>query len=385
MRAELSITNGLRSWKIKTGHGDLETPLFMPDATYGTVTALNNEDLIATGTKALVTTTLHLEQKLGSEYIRNRGGFNKFTGWKFPLLTDSGGYQVFSLINRSKNIKNIISDAGCSFTNAEAGSYSFLSPEISQIIQHNIDSDIRVVLDEPVIEDTSLANIKESVRRTTLWAKQSKKAFLKILKITEQDFNDPGLERPLLAAVIQGGNNFQYREKSAQELLEIGFDIYSFGGLPLHDKHSWKNDAPTGFYRELIQFVAGLIPADKIRYGLGIGNPDNLAFAVQAGWDIFDCVLPTRNARHSYLYVHPGQGDAHYGNYDVLHIKSQRYLTDDLPVDAECDCLACKNISRAYLRYLLRLGNPTGLRYATIHNLRFYQQLLEQIRSGRLK
>ena len=381
MRTKLTLTNGQRSWEIQTAHGKLITPLFMPDATYGSVTALSSADLLASGTTALVTTTLHLEQKLGSQYLKDLGGFNKFTGWTLPVLTDSGGYQVFSLINRYKNNKNVISDAGCSFTNYQEGSYNFLSPEISQQIQANIGSDIRVVLDEPVIEDTSLASIKESVRRTTAWAKRSKQAFLKILGITEKDFNDPNLKRPLLAAVIQGGNNFHYREKSAQELLEIGFDIYSFGGLPLHNKHSWKNDAPKGFYQELVQFVAGLIPPDKIRYGLGIGNPDNLVLAVKAGWDIFDCVLPTRNARHSYLYVHKGQGDAQYQNYDVLHIKSQRYQTDNGPLDSECNCPACKEISRAYLRYLLKIGSPTGLRYATIHNLSFFQQFMAGLRA----
>jgi queuine tRNA-ribosyltransferase len=334
------------------------------------------------GTEALCTTTLHLEQQLGSEYMQRFGGLHKFMSFKGPILTDSGGFQVFSLINRQKaDTKNVISDAGCSFTNPLEGSYNFLSPEISQVIQHRLGSDFRVVLDEPVIEDGSLAHIKESVKRTTLWAKRSKKAFIDLLGISEAEFNDPTLPRPLLTAVIQGGNNFKMREESAKQLVEIGFDIYGFGGVPVHDKHSWKNDAPTGFYQELIEFVAGLIPADKIRYGLGIGNPDNLAFAVAKGWDIFDCVLPTRNARHSFLYVHKGQGDAACKTYDVLHIKTDKYKFSDEPVDAECDCETCQQISRAYLRFLLRTKNPTGYRYATIHNLRFFNQFMLNLKT----
>lgn len=382
MRATLTIDdNKNRTWKIKTKHGVLTTPFFMPDATYGAVTAVSTQDLLDTKTEALCTTTLHLEQQIGSEYLQQYGGIHKFMSWPLPILTDSGGFQVFSLINRQKSTKNVISDAGCSFTNPMEGSYNFLSPEISQVIQHRIGSDIRVVLDEPVIEDDSLASIKESVKRTTLWAKRSKKTFLDLNGMTEADFDDPKLERPLLAAVIQGGNNFQFREESAKQLLDIGFDIYSFGGLPVHSKHSWKEDAPTGFYQELIEFVANLIPADKIRYGLGIGNPDNLAFAVQKGWDIFDCVLPSRNARHSYLYVHKGQGDSEHKLYDVLHIKTQRYKFDENPVDKECSCHTCKTISRAYLRYLLHIGSPTGYRYATIHNLQFFNDFMQTLKA----
>mgnify|MGYP000868636558 CR=1 FL=1 len=383
MRAQLSIKNNFRIWKIKTKHGLITTPLFMPDATYGAVTAVSTQDLIDTNTEALCTTTLHLEQQLGSEYLEKFGGIHKLMSWGRPILTDSGGFQVFSLINRQKNSKNIISNAGCSFTNPLEGSFNFLSPEISQVIQHRIGSDIRVVLDEPVIGDGSLASINESVKRTTLWAKRSKKTFLVLHGLSEKDYDDPNIDRPLLAAVIQGGNNFQAREESAKQLIDIGFDIYSFGGIPVHDTHSWKNDAPTGFYQELIEFVANLIPVDKIRYGLGIGNPDNLAYAISKGWDIFDCVLPTRNARHSYLYVHKGQGDVAYKHYDVLHVKTNRYKFDNGPIDAECSCSTCKSISRAYLKYLLHTKNPTGYRYATIHNLQFFNDFIANIKTAK--
>jgi queuine tRNA-ribosyltransferase len=382
MKVELNINKGKRTFKIPTNHGQLLTPLFMPDATYGAVTSIGSDDLRASGVEALVTTTLHIEQKIGSAYLSRYGGIHNFMDFNKPILTDSGGYQVFSLIHRNKSKNNMITDAGCSFTAEANGQFNFLSPEISQQIQHKIGSDIRVVLDEPVIEDSSLANIKRSVNRTTEWAKRSKTEFLKLHNLTENDFNDPKIDRPLLAAVVQGANNFKYRQISAEQLIDIGFDIYSFGGLPLHSKHSWKNDAPQGFYHELITFVANLLPIDKIRYGLGIGSPDDLDFAYKAGWDIFDCVLPTRNARHAYLYVHKGQGDRSYRTYDVLHIKNGQYQFSKEPVDSECDCLTCKTIDRAYLRYLLKTHNPTGYRYATIHNLTFYSKYIHNLRNA---
>lgn len=382
MRVKIEIKNGKRKFKVQTKHGAIQTPLFMPDATYGAITSVGSDDLKNSGVEALVTTTLHIEQKIGSDYLEKYGGLHNFMDFKNPILTDSGGYQVFSLIHRNKSKNNMITDAGCSFTAEANGKFNFLSPEISQQIQHKIGSDIRVVLDEPVIEDTSLANIKRSVDRTTKWAKRAKQEFLRLHDLSENDFNNPNIDRPLLAAVVQGANNFKYRQISAEQLLEIGFDIYSFGGLPLYSRHSWKSDAPQGFYHELIAFVANLLPVDKIRYGLGIGSPDDLDYAYKVGWDIFDCVLPTRNARHAFLYVHKGQGDRSYRTYDVLHIKNGQYRFDKNPIDNECSCSTCKNIDRAYLRYLLKTHNPTGYRYATIHNLTFYMQHIQNLRNA---
>jgi queuine tRNA-ribosyltransferase len=378
----LIVRNTLRKFNINTLHGQLVTPYFLPDATYGTIHSLGYEDLDQIGIGGIVTTTLHIEQKLGSDYIQSLGGMHNLIKWQHPILTDSGGFQVFSLIHRNKENKhNRITDAGCSFIDYATGDFNFLSPEQSQFIQHKIGSDIRVVLDEPVIEDDSLHKIKKSVIRTTEWAKRSKTAFLELLHLTENDFNNPEIPRPLLTAVIQGGNNFQQRKASAEALAEIGFDIYGFGGIPKHDKLSWKEDASQGFYHELISYVANLIPIDKIRYGLGIGSPDDLEFAVKAGWDIFDTVLPTRNARHGYLYVHKGQGDREFKSYDVIHIKSLRYQNDNGPIDEHCQCLACKTVSRAFLRYLIRIQSPTGYRYATIHNLSFYRETMDRIKT----
>lgn len=366
----------MRKMEIKTKHGIIKTPAFMPDATYGSIRNVSFDDAKKAGVGEIVTTTLHIENKIGSEYIRDFGGIHKFFGWNRPILSDSGGFQVFSLIHAAKDKDlNKITDAGCSFVNPETGQTKFLSPEISQIIQFNLDSDICTVLDEPTVRDAPRSILKNSLRRNTEWAKRSKQKFLELHNLTEEDFNNPKIERPLLGAVIQGGNDLNLRKQSAEELIEIGFDMYNFGGMPLHSSSSWRNDADKGFHHELLTKVAELIPEDKIRYAMGVGTPDDIEFCINTGWDIFDTVLPTRNARHGFLYVTKGQGDKQFRTYDVLHLKSERYKFDDGPIDKHCNCEACKTVSRAYLRHLIRINEPAGYRLATIHNLHFYSEL----------
>lgn len=371
--------NTFRNGTISTPHGELTFPTFMPDATYGSISNLSYHDLEATGIDAIVTNTLHLEQKLGSDKIQKSGGFHKFTSWDHPVLTDSGGFQVFSLINRSPSKFNKITDAGCSFQDPTNGNYSFLSPETSQFIQHKIGSDIRVVLDEPVLGDASLSKIKKSVERTTQWAIRSKKAFLDLNNLTEKDFDNPKVERPLLTAVVQGANNFEQRLKSLEALKEIGFDIYGLGGVPVQTKRSWDYTHEGGFFKELLHFLSENLPQDKLRYALGVGTPDNIEFAVEHGWDLFDTVLPTRNARHGYLYLTNGKGDLEFDNYSVMRIKNSRYEFDDKPIDPECTCITCKTTSRAFLRYLLRIGEGSGYRLASIHNLHFYSDFMRKL------
>ena len=252
----------------------------MPDATYGAVKSASFADLKNSGVEEIVTTTLHIEQKLGSDYIKQYGGIHKFFGWDRPILTDSGGFQVFSLIHRKPNKHNKITDIGASFIDPPTGSFKLLTPEISQMIQHNLGSDIRVVLDEPTVHDGPTSQAKDAVKRTTKWAERSKRKFLELNDLTENDFNNPEIKRPLLTAVIQGGNNFELRKQSAEELQEIGFDIYGFGGLPIHNTYSWKEDAPKGFNHELLEYVTTLVP-DQPKYGLGIGTPDDLIFHIQ--------------------------------------------------------------------------------------------------------
>lgn len=369
---------------IKTQHGEIQTPAFFPDATYGTIKALTFKDLEETGTNQIVTTTLHLEQKLNHRYVEEFGGLHKFFNWDKPILTDSGGYQVFSLIYRHPDNKNAITDAGCTFVDHTTGKYQFLSPEISQIIQAKLGSDIVTVLDVPLNNDATTHEQKIAIRRNTEWAKRSKKKFLELHGLTENDFNNPKIQRPLIGAVIQGGHNFDLRKQSAEELREIGFDLYNFGGPPIHKEKNWHNDAPKGFNLELMQFVANLLPEDKIKYAMGVGSPDDIVNSVKMGWDIFDTVLPTRNARHGYLYVSPEQGDTQtdhtsgkpYENYEVLHVKSVRNKFDETPVDANCNCVCCQTVSRAYLHHLVRIGDASGWRLASIHNLTYYQKVI---------
>jgi queuine tRNA-ribosyltransferase len=364
---------------IKTLHGELTTPAFLPDATYGTVKALSFADVTDVGVEAIVTTTLHIEQKLGSAYVAKFGGLHKFFGWDKPILTDSGGFQVFSLLHRRKNKAHTLTDAGVSFLDPLNGKYNLLTPENSQMIQHNLGADIRVVLDEPVNHEGARSEAIEAVRRTTLWARRAKQKFLELHDISAADFERSQDGRPLLVGVIQGGNDFELRRQSAEELQEIGFDIYGFGGLPLHKHTTWKDGGPTGFFHELLQFVGELVP-DKPKYGLGIGTPDDLIFCSKLGWQLFDTVLPTRNGRHGALYVPAGVGDKSFGDYDLMHIKTERYKWDDQPI-MPGDASGLK-VSRAYLRHLLRIEDPAGYRLASMHNLWYFAQLMATLQKS---
>ncbi|MDQ6985771.1 MAG: tRNA guanosine(34) transglycosylase Tgt [Candidatus Dojkabacteria bacterium] len=371
---------------LKTKHGEIQLPAFMPDATYGSIRSTSFKDAYDSGVREIVTTTLHIEQKIGSEYIKKIGGINKFFNWERPILTDSGGWQVFSLINSEKgNKKNKISEIGCSFVDPDTGEFSLLTPESSIQIQANLSPDIMTVLDNPIIGKSSLAKRKESVRINTIWAKRAKTKFKEIYQSKE--------EKPLLGSVIQGGDDFVLRKQSAEELVEIDFDLFNFGGIPLNEGTSWKNFVDKGnFYREMLHFVSELIPENKIKYAMGVGQPDDIAFCYEHGWNLFDTVLPTRNARHGYLYVNKGVGDKSKGYisdktnkdyfYDIMHLRTERYKFDDKPVDENCNCECCSTVSRAYLRHLIRINEPAGYRLTTIHNLRFYSNWMEELRKG---
>lgn len=368
----------MQKQNLQTKHGSLTLPAFMPDATYGSIKAVSFKDVEKAGVEAIVTTTLHIEQKVGSLYIKEFGGLHKFFGWQNPILTDSGGWQVFSLIQSKKDKgKNKISDLACSFVDPATGNHSLLTPESSQVIQNNLGADIVTVLDNPILGNATYAERKECIRINTLWAKRSKSKFDELNASIEQ--------RPLIGAVIQGGNDYELRKISAEELLELNFDIYNFGGMPLHTQVTWLTESKKGFYHEMLEYVSSLIPNSKYKYAMGVGQPDDIAFCVDAGWDLFDTVLPTRNARHGLLYVSEGNGETtkSYKNlsYDTLHLKTERYKYDESPLDSNCSCEACKTVSRAYLRHLIRIGEASGLRLATIHNLQFYSDWMNKIRS----
>lgn len=376
----------------------------MPDATYGAIKSISFLDAKNAGVKEIVTTTLHIEQKIGSVFIKKIGGIHKFFGWDRPILTDSGGWQVFSLINANKGaIKgNSISELGCTFIDPETGKHSLLTPESSQQIQHNLGADIVTVLDNPILGNASFDERKSSLVINTKWAKRSLDKFKQLngfdlnttlpQLILDKDFETLQIKnsttaqnRPLIGCVIQGGNDFELRKISADALIELDFDLYNFGGMPLHTGETWKTESKKGFYHEMLQYVSELIPNQKFKYAMGVGQPDDIAFCVDVGWDLFDTVLPTRNARHGLLYVSEGQGEStkSYKNlsYDVVHIKTEKYKFDSKPIDETCDCEACKTVSRSYIRHLLRINEPSGFRLATIHNLAFYSNWMDKIKT----
>lgn len=366
----------MRRNKIHTLHGIINTPAFLPDATYGAINSLSFADAASAGVKEIVTTTLHLELKLGSQYIEQFGGLHKFFGWQRPILTDSGGFQVFSLIHRRPNQHNFLDEQAAHFKDYASGSVYSLSPEISQQIQHRLGSDIRVVLDEPLaLSAGSEANLA-SVARTTAWAQRAQTEFLNLTQQAKTIFDSTSLNRelnrPLLTAVVQGAGDFKLRKRSAEELIALGFDGYNFGGLSL------KPDGSLDL--ELSEYLVNLLPADKIRYAMGVGTPDDIIALAKLGWDLFDCVLPSRNARHGYLFVPKGEGDLDFNHYSALHIKAERYKFADQPIASNTHP-ALKNISRAYLRHLIRVKEPAGFRLATLHNLYFYSQILTSLRS----
>jgi len=358
--------------KIKTLHGTIDLPAFMPDATYGSINSISFEDAKNSGVKEIVTTTLHIEQKLGSDFLTKIGGFHKFIGWNRPILSDSGGFQVFSLIYASNIEENKITDEGCIFKNKTSGKTFKLTPESSQQIQYKIGADICTVLDEPTYGHKSKTELIKAVNRTCDWARRSKQEFLKLHHLTKKDFEQTtGEERPLLFAVVQGGNDLKLRKYCFEELENIGFDGYNWGGSPYDEID--KRD-------EVGEYLASLIPENKVAYAMGVGTPDDIVKCLKWGWNLFDCVLPTRNARHGYLYVTKGVGDTNFENYSVLRIKKSDYEFDEKPIDNNCDCEACRNYSRAYLRYLMKIKELAGFRLATIHNLRFYTKLLGNLR-----
>ena len=368
---------------------NLSLPAFLPDATYGSIKSVTISDLKKCGIQGIVTTTLHIEDYIGSEYIKSFGGFKNFIGWDGFVLTDSGGWQVFSLINSKKDTKNFVTNSGCSFFSSRSGKHIFLSPEISIAIQSNLFSDVLTALDFPILGDAPLVERKECIKINTEWAKRSMNKYKQIYNLLDTS-------RPLIGCVIQGGNDFELRKISAESLLELNFDLYNFGGIPMYYGETWKTEKEYRLFHEMLVYVSNLIPKDKIKYAMGVGQPKDIAFCTDFGWDLFDTVLPTRNARHGFLYVSPDEslGIHSYNpqnllksyvnqddlSYSILRIKNSKYAFSKDPVDKNCDCECCKTTTRSYLRYLLKINEPAGYRLATIHNLTFYSKYINKLK-----
>ena len=324
----------------------------MPDATLGAVRALTTSQLEETGTRMIVVNTLHLLLSLGQERMRELGGVKKVMDWKGSVLSDSGGFQVYSLIHKNPKMGKI-TQYGAYFTSPRDGAETLLTPEISIDMQIAIGSDVLVVLDDchPNVKDKE--DTRKSVELTTSWARRAKD------HLTEK-YPDVAKKKKLFA-VIQGGAYSDMRKMSAEMLMEIGFDGYGFGGWPL--------DEEGGLLVDLLGEVSELIPDNVPAYAMGIGTPGDIRTCVQLGYQLFDCVIPTRNARHGLLYTREGE----------IRITRAEYSVDAAPLDASCPCETCKRHSRAYLHHLFRSREATAKTLSTIHNLTYYSTLMREM------
>ncbi|TRZ78463.1 tRNA guanosine(34) transglycosylase Tgt [bacterium] len=357
---------------LRTQHGIIHTPFFMPIATRGAVKGLTSEDLESVGAQVVLSNTYHLWLKPGEDIIQQAGGLHKFMNWNKPILTDSGGFQVFSLGKWTK-----FSEEGAEFKNPINGEKRMLTPEKSIDIQLKLGSDIIMCFDECIPWDCSYEYAKASVDRTTRWAKRCKEYF-----VSKVDWSLDNTNRPLLFGIAQGNRFEDLRKQSALELQEIGFDGYAIGGA---DTVSSTHDE----MMETLKFTLDYLPEDKPRYYMGSGKPEDIVEAVKLGVDMFDCVIPTRNARHGSLFnvqctmindQCATTDDGRLLDYSVMQISNAKYKDDFGAISEHCDCYACKNYSRAYIRHLLDTKEMLGMRLATIHNLRFYLNLMNVLR-----
>ncbi len=346
MQFELLGTNGrARRGRLTLAHGVVETPAFMPVGTYGTVKAMRPDALREIGAQIVLGNTFHLFLRPGLDVIAAHGGLHRFMGWDGPILTDSGGFQVFSLNELRK-----ISEVGVKFQSPVNGDPCFLSPEESMRIQKVLNSDIVMIFDECTPYPADEAMAADSMRLSLRWAERSRRAH-------EGNPN-------ALFGIVQGGMHEALREESLQGLLDIGFDGYAIGGLSVGE--------PKADMLRILDFTAPRLPQDKPRYLMGVGTPEDIVDAVLAGVDMFDCVMPTRNARNGMLFTR-------YGN---LKIRNSVHRTDTRPLDESCDCYTCRHFSRAYLHHLDKTNEILGAMLNTHHNLHYYQTLMRELRQA---
>lgn len=346
MQFTLHKQDGLaRRGTVALAHGNVETPAFMPVGTYGTVKAMSPLELKEINAHIVLGNTFHLWLRPGLEIIAAHGGLHKFMGWDKPILTDSGGFQVWSLGDLRK-----ITEEGVKFRSPINGDSCFLTPEESMRIQRVLNSDIVMIFDECTPYPATLKEANDSMQLSLRWAKRSKQAH-------EGNPN-------ALFGIIQGGMHEELRDVSREGLEQIGFDGYAIGGLSVGE--------PKEDMLRILAHTAPKMPQDKPRYLMGVGTPEDLVAAVSQGVDMFDCVMPTRNARNGWLFT----------QYGDVKIKNASYKNDTNPLDADCNCYTCRNFTRAYLHHLHRIGEILGSRLNTIHNLHYYQQLMRGMREA---
>lgn len=353
-------SDNARTGTLKTAHGDIKTPFFMPIATAGAIKGLTTDDVKGSGAQILLSNTYHLHLRPGENIVEKAGGLHKFMNWDGPILTDSGGYQIFSLAKIRK-----LKDDGVEFQSHIDGRKIFLTPEKAIDIQMKLGSDIIMVLDECPAADKDKKYVEKSLDLTTEWAKRCKKYFQKTGH-RKQDTAGSLVLSPtsLLFGIVQGGMFPDLREKSAKQLVEIGFDGYAIGGLSVGE--------PNEVMYEMLDKTVPHLPEDKPRYLMGVGTPQDILEAVSRGVDMFDCVLPTRNARHGHLFTSEG----------VVRIKNEKYTEDFTPLDPNCDCYTCRNFTKAYLRHLFMAGEILSIRLNTLHNIAFYLNMMKGIREA---
>jgi queuine tRNA-ribosyltransferase len=352
VRFEVLATDGAaRAGRLTTAHGVVDTPAFMPVGTHGTVKALGPDDLHAADARIVLANTYHLFLKPGHELVRELGGLHRFMGWDGAILTDSGGFQVFSLAKLRK-----ISDGGVEFRSPVDGSSHFLSPELAVEIQQALGADIIHPLDECLAYPAPRDATERSLELTLRWAARSKAVHV-----------GRGLGSQVMFGIVQGGTDEALRSRAARATVELGFDGYAIGGMAVGE--------PKAMMYDLTELVARLLPANQPRYLMGVGKPEDLVAAVARGVDMFDCVLPTRNARN-------GQGFTADG---PLTLKQARYARDATPLDADCVCYACRGFSRAYLRHLFLSSELLAYRLLSLHNVTFYLRLMREMRSAILQ
>ena len=365
---DLLATDGrARAGRLTTPHGAFDTPVFMPVGTQGSVKALTHQHLADAGARIILGNTYHLHLRPGEDLIGRKAGLHRFIGWDGAILTDSGGYQVFSLEGRRR-----ITEAGVHFQSHLDGSARFLSPESAVDIQAALGSDIAMVFDECLAYPAEPSQVAASVNLTLRWARRARTRMLAVRAGVDSPGPD-GLALPPATLVtpgqaqfgiVQGGVVPELRAVSAAGTVAIGFEAYAIGGLSVGE--------PIPLMYDIVDQTTGWLPADRPRYLMGVGTPADLVQAVARGVDMFDCVLPTRNARNGQLFTRDGK----------LNIKNVQHAEDDRPVDAECRCYTCRTASRAYLRHLYVAGEISAAILNTIHNIQFYLDTMQAIREA---
>ena len=347
----------------------IKFPIFLPDATQAVIRSLDSIDIANAGITGMVVNTFHLMENPGRSILKQVGGVKKFMNWDGLIVSDSGGFQVMSLVHSGKIAGKIVEDG---VRLGKGGKKNLFTPEKSIQMQFAIGSDIMYVLDDCPANNASREEIRESISRTLYWAKRSKDEFEKQChgkKLSDED-------RPGLFAVIQGGSYADLRKECGENLLKLGFDGYGFGGWPVDEGGKLKVEA--------LQACVDVVGENGYLFGLGIGKPDDVVRCYKMGYHFFDCVLPTRDARHGRLYIFSGGEvwNADKNFYDYIYIDRDKYIRDYTPIEAGCDCHTCQNYSRAYLRHLFKIGDSLAWRLATIHNLKFYSRLIQILRKG---